>query len=44
MVEKTKLTMRIDKEIHKELKKRAIDEDCTVTEIVTKLITDYLQK
>ena len=44
MTEKTKLTFLIEKELHKELKKRAIDEERTVTEIVTKLITDYLQK
>ena len=37
-------TMNMDKEIRKKLSHIAIDEETTVTEIVTKLILDYIEE
>lgn len=39
-----KLSVLIDKEIHKEIKKRALLEDLTLSELITKLIQEYLQR
>ena len=41
---KQKFTMNIDSELLKKLKHIAIDEEMTVTEILTKLITEYVEK
>ena len=41
---KQKFTMNIDKEIIKKLRHISIDEEKTVTEIVTKLIVDYIDE
>lgn len=41
---KQKFTMNMDKEVRKRLSHIAIDEETTVTEIVTKLILDYIQE
>ena len=41
---KQKFTMNLDKEVRKTLSHIAIDEEVTVTEIVTKLILDYIEE
>ena len=40
---KQKFTMNVDSDLIKKLKHIAIDEEKTVTEIVTELITDYFE-
>ena len=40
---KKKLNLTITEEIHKKIKKRAIDEDKSVSEIIEKLIVEYLK-
>ncbi len=40
----TKLTLWLDKELIKELKKKAIDEESNASQIITKLIKQYLKK
>lgn len=41
---KQKFTMNLDKEIRKTLSHIAIDEETTVTEIITKLIIQYIDE
>ena len=41
---KQKFTMNLDKEIRKKLSHIAIDEETTVTEIVTNLILDFIEE
>lgn len=41
---KQKFTMNLDKEIRKKLSHIAIDEELTVTEIVTNLIIKYIEE
>ena len=41
---KQKFTMNLDKDLRKQLAHIAIDEETTVTEIVTSLIEDYVNK
>lgn len=41
---KQKFTMNLDKEVRKTLSHIAIDEETTVTEIVTTLILNYIQE
>ena len=41
---KQKYTMNLNKEIIKKLKHIAIDEETTVTEIITKLIVKYIEE
>lgn len=44
MTELVHLTMKIPKSLRNELKKVAIDEGRTVKEIVTELITEYINE
>ena len=39
-----KLSIVIDAEIHRELKRCALDEDTTITSLIKKLIENYLAK
>lgn len=41
---KQTFTMNMDKEIRKKLSHIAIDEETTVTEIITTLILDFIEK
>lgn len=41
---KQKFTMNLDKEIRKQLSHIAIDEETTVTEIITNLIKQYIDE
>ena len=41
---KQKFTMNINSQLLKKLKHIAIDEDLTVTEIITKLIKEYVEE
>ena len=41
---KTKFNMNLDKELRKKLSHIAIDEETTVTEIVTSLIIKYIEE
>lgn len=41
---KQKFTMNLDKELRKKLSHIAIDEETTVTEIVTTLIKNYIEE
>ena len=41
---KQKFTMNLDKKLRKKLSHIAIDEEKTVTEIVTELIIDYIEE
>ena len=40
---KKKLNLTITEEVHKNIKKRAIDENRSVSEIIEKLIIEYLK-
>jgi hypothetical protein len=42
--EKARLNVDIPKEVYRKLKRRAVDEDTTVTEIILKLVTEYLSE
>lgn len=39
-----KQTIRLEKEFHKEISKKLIDEEISFQELVTKLLKDWLQK
>ena len=41
---KAKFTMTIENELLKSLKHMAIDEETSVTEIITKLIVEYIEE
>ena len=42
MQELKKLSILVDKDVHKSLKHKALMEDTTLTEVIGKLIDDYL--
>ncbi len=42
--QQARLTIRIDEDIAKALKHRAIDQETSVNQIIVKLITDYMAK
>jgi hypothetical protein len=42
--EKARLNVDMPKEVYRKLKRRAVDEDTTVTEIILKLVTEYLSE
>jgi len=44
ILSKQKFTMNIDKEVRKTLSHIAIDEETTVTEIITTLILQYIEE
>ena len=39
-----KLSILIDKELHKEIKKKALAQDTTLTDLITTMITTYLKE
>lgn len=39
-----RMNVNIKKELHRQLKQRALDKDITVTELVKKALHDYLSK
>jgi hypothetical protein len=39
-----KMNINIQKAFHKQIKQRALDEDTTITEIVTKALESYISK
>jgi hypothetical protein len=41
--EKARLNVDLPKDLYRKLKRRAVDEDTSVTEIVLKLLSEYLQ-
>ena len=41
---KARLNVDIPKEIYRKLKRRAVDDDTTVTEIILKLVSEYLSE
>ena len=43
-VDTIRMNVNIPKSLHKQIKQRALDEDTTVTELIIKLMTDYLSK
>lgn len=42
--EMSKLTINISKNLHKKLKKYALDNDLTITDLVLKATADYMDK
>jgi hypothetical protein len=40
--EKARLNVDIPKDLYRKLKRRAVDEDTSVTEIILKLVNEYL--
>ena len=39
-----RMNVNIQKAFHKQIKRRALDEDTTITEIVTKALENYMRK
>jgi ParG len=42
--EKARLNVEMSKDLYRKLKRRAVDQDTSVTEIILKLVTEYLSE
>jgi hypothetical protein len=42
--EKARLNVDLPKPLYKELRRRALDNDTTITELILKLVSEYLSK
>ena len=42
--EKARLNVDLPKTLYKELRRRALDNDTTITELILKLVSEYLSK
>lgn len=42
--EKARLNVDMPKDVYRKLKRRAVDEDTTVTDIILKLVSEYLSE